>query len=671
MLQSNPQRSAGRIRSLFARPHVRAALRCLLFALILSFAIEAVCRLNPISAIRYVFTRPLAYLYNTLLIACTLSIALFFRRRRFAYTLVSAIWLVLAIVDCCIRLVRITPLNFYDFVIFVSNFSITQSYVTWWQIVLIVLAVAALIAGIVLVFRRAPKSQPVRRTALILLCSLSAIAVLTTPVYAINNCDYTDPTAGYNRSGFAYSFFRSVVDRGIRRPESYNETVIDDILSDVSEPLPTAAQVPGTEQPNFIFLQLESFFDPANITSVTCSEDPVPVFTSLKQSCSTGLLHVPMIGGGTANVEFEVVTGMNLADFGTGEYPYSTILKSETCETIAYDLRELGYTAHAIHNHIATFYERNQVYATLGFDTFTSLEYMSNYTTNSLGWCRDKVLTGCIIDALESDAGRDLIFAVSVQGHGKYTSAAPQTPYAITSTGLEDNPALKNEFEYYINQLHETDEFLGELIAALREYPEPVVLVIYGDHLPALAFDAQDLRAGTMLATEYVVWTNDDSLPKQDQDLYSYQLTACTLERFGISNGILTSYHQRCRHDEDYLDDLSVLEYDMLYGDKLLYEGQSRYPRVNMRMGVKEITVNSAAFDGNRLVVKGENFTRFSVICANGRALSTTYVDSETLVATPTLLTAIRVGDEISVSQHSIDATALSASNAVICIQEE
>ena len=118
----------------------------LLLALILSFVTEAICRLNPIAAAGYVFTRPLAFLYNTLLIACTLSLALLVKRRRFAYTLISAIWVVLSIVDCCIRLVRITPLNFYDFVIFVSNFSITQSYVTWWQIALIVLAVAAITA---------------------------------------------------------------------------------------------------------------------------------------------------------------------------------------------------------------------------------------------------------------------------------------------------------------------------------------------------------------------------------------------------------------------------------------------------------------------------------------------------------------------------------------------
>ena len=400
MLQPQSKRPGERARAFLTRADVRDALRCLLLALILSFVTEAICRHNPIAAAGYVFTRPLAFLYNTLLIACTLSLALLVKRRRFAYTLISAIWVVLSIVDCCIRLVRITPLNFYDFVIFVSNFSITQSYVTWWQIALIVLAVAALITGMVLLFRRTPRVQPARRPALLLLAALCGLTAVITPIYALNNRDYTDPVAGYNRSGFAYSFCRSVVDRGIRRPETYDENVIDGILADVGGDAQPAA---ATEKlPNFVFLQLESFLDPANITSVTCSENPVPVFTRLKEECSTGLLHVPMIGGGTANVEFEVITGMNLGDFGTGEYPYSTILKSETCETIAYDLRNMGYTAHAIHNHIATFYERNQVYAMLGFDTFTSLEYMTNYTTNSLGWCRDKVLTGCILDALRS-----------------------------------------------------------------------------------------------------------------------------------------------------------------------------------------------------------------------------------------------------------------------------
>ena len=178
MLQPQSKRPGERARAFLTRTDVRDALRCLLLALILSFVTEAICRLNPIAAAGYVFTRPLAFLYNTLLIACTLSLALLVKRRRFAYTLISAIWVVLSIVDCCIRLVRITPLNFYDFVIFVSNFSITQSYVTWWQIALIVLTVAALITGMVLLFHRTPRVQPARRPALLLLAALFTAAAV-------------------------------------------------------------------------------------------------------------------------------------------------------------------------------------------------------------------------------------------------------------------------------------------------------------------------------------------------------------------------------------------------------------------------------------------------------------------------------------------------------------
>ena len=178
MLQPQSKRPGERARAFLTRADVRDALRCLLLALILSFVTEAICHHNPIAAAGYVFTRPLAFLYNTLLIACTLSLALLVKRRRFAYTLISAIWVVLSIVDCCIRLVRITPLNFYDFVIFVSNFSITQSYVTWWQIALIVLAVAALITGMVLLFRRTPRVQPARRPALLLLAALFTAAAV-------------------------------------------------------------------------------------------------------------------------------------------------------------------------------------------------------------------------------------------------------------------------------------------------------------------------------------------------------------------------------------------------------------------------------------------------------------------------------------------------------------
>ena len=142
------------------------------------------------------------------------------------------------------------------------------------------------------------------------------------------------------------------------------------------------------ELPNVVFLQLESFFDVNYLKNVAFSENPLPHFTALKEENSHGFLTVPSIGGGTANTEFEVLTGMSLDFFGTGEYPYKTILQSQACGSLAYDMKELGYKTHAMHNNTGTFYDRNRVYPNLGFDSFTPLEYMQDVETNPTGWPR-------------------------------------------------------------------------------------------------------------------------------------------------------------------------------------------------------------------------------------------------------------------------------------------
>ena len=93
---------------------------------------------------------------------------------------------------------------------------------------------------------------------------------------------------------------------------------------------------------------------------MTFSEDPVAVFSRAEGKRPERLFHGASIGAGTANTEFEVMTQMNVHDFGTGEYPYKTILQDTTCESIAYNLKELGLSTHVLHNNTATFYDRGQ-----------------------------------------------------------------------------------------------------------------------------------------------------------------------------------------------------------------------------------------------------------------------------------------------------------------------
>ena len=164
-----------------------------------------------------------------------------------------------------------------------------------------------------------------------------------------------------------------------------------------------------------------------------------------------------------------------------------------------------------------------------------------------------------------------------------------------------------------------------------------------------------------------MIWSNDGSLTHETRDLHAYQLTAYTMARCGISNGVLMRFHQQYAGEEDYLTALHDLEYDMLYGDKYLYEGQMPYQRVETRMGVKPIQLDSAQRSDEIVIVRGKNFTPSSVVYAQGHSLETYYIDSDVLVAVPGMFSSVSAGDEIYVAQVASDGTVLGQTETILC----
>ena len=183
-------------------------------------------------------------------------------------------------------------------------------------------------------------------------------------------------------------------------------------------------------------MQLESFFDPELVNFLNISEDPIPYYRQLMKDYSSGYLRVPVVGAGTANTEFETISGMSLRYFGAGEYPYKSVLSEETCESAPYVLKNLGYATHAIHNNEANFYSRRSVFSRLGFDTFTSEEYMPDISdVTATGWVKDHILTKEIIKTLDATDEPDYIYTISVQGHGDYPTEPVLDDPEITVTG--------------------------------------------------------------------------------------------------------------------------------------------------------------------------------------------------------------------------------------------
>ena len=603
---------------------------CCLFltALVLDCAVEALHRHSVLKMFRFIGTNPYAFCFGGLILFLTLCPSLFFRRRAFARGMLSLVWLGLGVVDCIILYNRSTPLTMVDFQLLGSVWPVLEVYLRPWQMVLAGVAAALLIALIVLWALRADKQPRLAREGLFALL-ISALLLwggwqLGLETEKLSDV-YPNLPDAFRSYGFVTCFSSSAVGQGIDQPEDYSQASVQSILQEI--------HVSGQEsepalKPNILFVQLESFIDVGRLNSVKSDKDPTPVFNSLKKTCSTGLLTVPSIGAGTANTEFEVLTGMDRLYFGTGEYPYKTVLQDHTCESLCYVLRELGYQSHAVHNHYGTFYDRDLVYSHLGFNTFTSLEYMGPTGKTPRGWALDETLTDYVEQAMDSTSGVDFVYTVTVQGHGKYASdGEAELPF----TAVTDEE-VSAEWSYYMTQIHGTDRFVGDLIEALEAREEPCVLVLFGDHIPSLGIEDEDLNFGTTLQTEYVIWSNF-GLEKQDRNLFSWQLGSWVLERLGIENGVMNKLHQRYRDNPNYREALETLEYDLLYGDQTAYGGSVPEPTV-LHMGIGEIELSHVAVQARRLTVTGRGFTPWSTVLVDGKPQKTRYLNQGTLLVT-------------------------------------
>lgn len=638
-----------------------------LISVLLILVIEVLARHSLTDGIRFVWDHPFLILLSAAILTAFYALALLVPKRNFVWLCITVVIVGLAVTNSILLCFRITPLAATDIALLTSVFEIMGIYLTVWQIILLVLLVLVVIAGLIYLGIRMKKQvyHP-------LLAVCNAVISILAVVLMIHigdargwlQTEFANLPDAYADNGFVYCFTRSLFDRGISKPDTYDEDTVDNILEDMKKQKTNEVE----EKPNIIFIQLESFMDLKRMQGVTYSEEPTPVYSSLRKTCPGGFLKVPSVGAGTANTEFEILTGMTLDYFGAGEYPYKTVLQDETCESMAYNLRELGYRTGVLHNNTGSFYSRNKVFANLGFDYFVSSEYMENLSYNPIGWAKDKVLTGQIQHILKATSEPDLIYTITVQDHGKYPTELLENPHIKVSGFAPEDEERQNAFTYYVNQCHETDAFLGSLIATLNAFEEPVVLVLYGDHLPNLDITEEELASGNLFQTEYVIWSNkkmleDYELSKKNENLYAYQLSAHVLKLFGMKNGLLTKFHQMYHNYDNYKSNLKILQYDMLYGKKEVYDGLSPYEPTDLQMGFDPIRITDVSSVGGSVYVMGKNFTESSFVFIDGKKQDTVFLNENTLMVSDKELEG---GEEVYVAQLTDVSAQLSSTEVFI-----
>lgn len=600
-----------------------------LLACLVCFFIEVISRHSFADAFSFMFDRSLVFLYNSLIVFTSLHLVYFFRRRALMRTLISVIWLFLGTINGCVLLKRVTPFSYTDLKLVNDLFTMKSNYFTNTEAFIVITLVIAVILSLIVFWKKGPKYTGKQHRVLSIV-SVGAFALLipmVTQAAVSNNilASYFENIAqGYKDYGFVYSFSASVVDRGMSAPDDYSNKTVQAALDKVI----TQETDASVEKPNIICVLLESFVDPNEINFLECSENPVPNFENLAANYSSGYLTVPVVGAGTANTEFEILTGMGMQYFGLGEYPYKTILKTNSCESIASDLKNLGYGTEVVHNNGGNFYSRANAFSQMGFDNFTSKEMMNITEYTPLGtWPTDDILVSEVAKALDSTPQQDFVYTITVQGHGAYPTEKVIENPEITVTGAETEEA-NNEWEYYVNEIHEVDKFIANLTNMLSQRDEKTIVVFFGDHLPTMGLEESDMKSGSIFKTRYVTW-NNFGLEKVDRDLTSYQLLAAVTNQLGIHEGTMFRLHQNNNFQDidTYSSDMELLQYDILYGDRYTYGQKDLYPASDLIMGVQDVVIENLSVDNNVLYLTGQNFTRWSKVFVNGEKVSTTYLD--------------------------------------------
>ena len=288
--------------------------------------------------------------------------------------------------------------------------------------------------------------------------------------------------------GFTTFFFSKSVDSintKIFQTENVPEDKIQALYAEQPDQTDATVVTPPdhTILPNIIVVMSESHWDATRLDK-SIPKNITP--TIAKNQVST--LLSPSFGGGTANVEFEVLTSLNTL-LNHNELAYVSKLKRPTYSLPMY-LNSLGYDTTAMHNNGKYFYNRSAVYQNLGFNRFTSIEDMVNNNErskfiNQAGWATDDLLYNSIHNQLKNTEQPQFIYAISVENHPMYSDDRfGKDNYKITKAGISD--ASKRQLNTYLTGMKRADDKLKGLIADVQHLDRPTMIIFFGDHLPNL-----------------------------------------------------------------------------------------------------------------------------------------------------------------------------------------
>lgn len=368
--------------------------------------------------------------------------------------------------------------------------------------------------------------------------------------YGIKN-NVWDQKKGYAKNGFFFGFVLNMNSLVQDKPDDYSAEAAADIAARYEEEFANEEEKKdgrletsdGT-RPNIIAIMNEAFSDLSVVGDFTTNQDYMSFIHNLEEDTIKGNLYMSIFGSGTCNSEFEFLTGNTMAFLQNGIIAYTQVVKDKL-PNLTYTLKQQGYKGNvALHPYLASGWNRPEVYGYMGFEHF----YSESDFTNPLMYRKyisDQSNMEKIIELYEERKNTSkpfYLFNVTMQNHGGFDKS-----YSNFTNDVQITDNHKNEqAEQYLSLVKKTDEAFQYLVEYFSEVDEPTIIVMFGDHQPAVTsrfYDSIFGKSSDELTSEelmkkyqtpFIIWANYDIEETTIEKMSANYLSAYVMQEAGL-----------------------------------------------------------------------------------------------------------------------------------------
>ena len=401
--------------------------------------------------------------------------------------------------------------------------------------------------------------------------------------------DFTDQAYNYRTNGFILATISNLQTKTQKQPEGYSKEAVQKIVQKyqkIAEENNKNRKKLSDEKVNVVYVMSESFIDPKLGKHLYDygNKEPIPYTQEIKKSQSSGWAASSEYGGGTANVEFEALTG--LSNFFLNSIPYTSIVPAnKDTPSIVKNFNENGYKTIAMHPYNRNMYRREVVYPNLGFQEYRSADdFKNNSRIDNSKYISDESTFNEVLAELKNSQKPEFIHLVTMQNHMPYEENAYSEHNFSVNAKNGANPENAKTIQAYLEGISHSDKAMKNFLSEIKKLNEKTIVVFWGDHWPGIYGEMfeKELNKNDIRRTPLFVYSN---FKKEKQDLGTSSLIYNQILALNAFNSKLSPFQyllsdlrekypaltkQFVKIDEksDVLKDFEMIEYDILSGNK-------------------------------------------------------------------------------------------------------